>query len=375
MQSGDINAKELNSIGTYAKNVLLLGWDTTALEPVRIACNSSGEIIIDTTGLYSTFVPYTGAVADVDLGAFNLFTTGTIGNLLNPIDELWTNYMSVFGTIQGYTISLSQTSGDQILLGSPPGHGLISYKQDTDSKFYFYNWGFPSYSLAAVNAGATTVTSLDAGSGLIQTTGDIQIGDDLFFPNVNSIINFGSGDITLTYTANILTFAGMTTLDLGTANLTTDFINLKTLTTPLHITKNEASAEPTWNTFNDIVVIENSANTSLQLLTAVGGVANLGFSTTATRINGLIQYNHSTDTMYFNTALTTRLTIVGTLATFSGDLTVSDDLIVSDDCDVVGSLTAGDIQADNGYDGTIPGPEVDKQMVFVGGILTSYELS
>lgn len=221
--------------------------------------------------------------------------------------------------------------------------------------------------------GAATVTSLDAGSGLIQTTGDVQVGDDLLLPNVDSIINFGSGDITLTYTANTLTFAGMTSLDLGTSTLTTDFINLKTLTTPLHITKNEASAEPTWNTSNDIVIIENSTNTSLQLLTAVGGVANLGFSTTATRISGLIQYSHITDSMLFNTALTTRLTLAPTLATFTTNVNMDDNLVVDDDCDIVGDLTAGTIQADNGYDGTIPGPEAGKQMVFLGGILISYE--
>jgi hypothetical protein len=72
-----------------------------------------------------------------------------------------------------------------------------------------------------LGAGAATVTSLDAGSGLIQTTGDVQIGDDLLFPNVNSVINFGSGDITITYTANTLTYAGMSDLDWGTADVTT----------------------------------------------------------------------------------------------------------------------------------------------------------
>jgi len=72
-----------------------------------------------------------------------------------------------------------------------------------------------------LGANATTVTSLNASAGLIQTTGDVQVGNDLLFPNVNSIINFGSGDITETYTANTLTYSGMTLYDLGSSALTT----------------------------------------------------------------------------------------------------------------------------------------------------------
>jgi len=43
----------------------------------------------------------------------------------------------------------------------------------------------------------------------------------LAFPNLGSIINFGSGDITQTYTANTLTFAGINSFDVGTANILT----------------------------------------------------------------------------------------------------------------------------------------------------------
>jgi hypothetical protein len=123
------------------------------------------------------------------------------------------------------------------------------------------------------------------------------------------------------------------------------------------------------------LVIENDANTSLQILSAATGVGNLGFSSTATRINGLIQYNHSTNAMLFNTSTATRLTLTSTMATFTTDVNMDDDLVVDDDCDIVGDLTAGTIQADNGYSGTIPGPEAGKQMVFVKGILVGYELS
>jgi len=50
-------------------------------------------------------------------------------------------------------------------------------------------------------------------------TNDVQVGDDLLFPNANSVINFGSGDITLTYTSGILTFSGMTSMAFGGGNV------------------------------------------------------------------------------------------------------------------------------------------------------------
>ena len=75
------------------------------------------------------------------------------------------------------------------------------------------------------------------------------------------------------------------------------------------------------------------------------------------------------------TALTTTLDYNTGKWDFPADVEVSDDLVVGDDCDVVGDFTAGTIKADNGYSGTIPGPEAGKQMVFVKGVLTSYEAS
>ena len=46
MQHGDIDAKELNSIGVYAKKVIVYGWDTTNLTPVRLACDSDGNLLV-----------------------------------------------------------------------------------------------------------------------------------------------------------------------------------------------------------------------------------------------------------------------------------------------------------------------------------------
>ncbi len=40
------------------------------------------------------------------------------------------------------------------------------------------------------------------------STVDLTLSNDLLFPNANSIINFGGGDVTVTYTANTLTIAG-----------------------------------------------------------------------------------------------------------------------------------------------------------------------
>ena len=52
-----------------------------------------------------------------------------------------------------------------------------------------------------------------------------------------------------------------------------------------------------------------------------------------------------------------------------GDIDIPDDLIVSDDADIVGDLTAGTIQADNGYTGSWVNNEGNTVTV-VGGIIT-----
>lgn len=38
--------------------------------------------------------------------------------------------------------------------------------------------------------------------------GDISVGDDLLLPSTGAVINFASGDVTITHSANTLTFAG-----------------------------------------------------------------------------------------------------------------------------------------------------------------------
>lgn len=49
--------------------------------------------------------------------------------------------------------------------------------------------------------------------------GDVSVGDDLLLTSSGSVINWNSGDITLTHSANTLTFAGMSSgLDLGASS-------------------------------------------------------------------------------------------------------------------------------------------------------------
>lgn len=67
--------------------------------------------------------------------------------------------------------------------------------------------------------------SLDMGTGAItaehlKTTDDLEVGNDILLGS-GSVLNWNSGNITLTHSANILTFTGMSSFDLGLGNLTT----------------------------------------------------------------------------------------------------------------------------------------------------------
>jgi hypothetical protein len=42
----------------------------------------------------------------------------------------------------------------------------------------------------------------------VTITDDLSVGDDLLFPNTGSVINWGSGDVTATYSANLILFNG-----------------------------------------------------------------------------------------------------------------------------------------------------------------------
>lgn len=90
----------------------------------------------------------------------------------------------------------------------------------------------------------------------VVTTGDITVGDDLLLTSSGSIINFNSGDVTITHSANALTFAGgtynftgaitgTTSLTLGVAAGTTGSV-VFTGTTSGAVTMKSADAAGTW---------------------------------------------------------------------------------------------------------------------------------
>jgi hypothetical protein len=60
----------------------------------------------------------------------------------------------------------------------------------------------------AEDASPTLGGSLDAGGFDITNVNDLTVGNDVLCPNSGTILNFGAGDVTITYTSNALTVAG-----------------------------------------------------------------------------------------------------------------------------------------------------------------------
>ena len=114
------------------------------------------------------YVPYLGATTTLNLGSQNFITTGTLSA----------------GAITGTSL--------------------------TDGT-------------ATLDDGSLTSAVNGTFSGTVQaehlyTTDDLQVGDDILLGS-GSVINWNSGDITLTHSANTLTFSGMTTLNFGSSAL------------------------------------------------------------------------------------------------------------------------------------------------------------
>jgi hypothetical protein len=135
-------------------------------------------------------------------GLFDYYIFGSSGNTVNKTVRIYGNPVA---TLRYAQFQIINSTVDKFQITSDTG------EIDFDNENLTTTGTF--------DAGAATVTSLDAGSGTIQTTGDVQVGNDLLFPNAASVINFGTGDITLTYSANTLTFAGMTSFVFGSSNV------------------------------------------------------------------------------------------------------------------------------------------------------------
>jgi hypothetical protein len=176
-QFGDINAKELNSVGTYCKKVLLYGWDSSALAPVKLLCDVSGNLKIDPTNIDSRYLKLDQTtpqqiingvpifVAGIRVGAATgdpKFTVGVTGALYSE-SNIQASYLAGYGTSK------------QFFLGAVAlGQGTIDYNASTKILNFSYWSGFPAaYSDASIHAlngvftgtlvaGAITGTSLAA---------------------------------------------------------------------------------------------------------------------------------------------------------------------------------------------------------------------
>ena len=154
------------------------------------------------TGVSSSWTTTQGAVVNVYGGTITTSGTGAV--------DLTTGTGCFIGITTNTVYDPTKTSGTgTILYLDTPQIAVNFLKLDGSNANTTIDIGSENFvTTGTLGAGATTVTSLDAGSGLIQTTGDVQIGDDLLFPNANSVINFGSGDILQTYTSGLLTQTG-----------------------------------------------------------------------------------------------------------------------------------------------------------------------
>lgn len=85
---------------------------------------------------------------------------------------------------------------------------------------------------------------------------DIEIENDLLFPNAASVINFGAGDVTVTYGANALTFAGGT-IELGAATISSSAVATAASTTTF--TNKTIDADGAGNSITNLAVADFAA--------------------------------------------------------------------------------------------------------------------
>lgn len=140
------------------------------------------------------------------------------------------------------------------------------------------------------------------------TTGDVSVGDDLFFPNNNSVIEFGGGDVTITYTSATLTFGGAGGVTINFNNQPMTNVNIDSGTGHDQFSDFVANEHIDWTAASDdfdtseggsfgdtvSVTLSDAASTSglevehTQTVASGGAVAALAFSMITTHTSGTI---------------------------------------------------------------------------------------
>ena len=195
---------------------------------------------------------------------------------------------------------------------------------------------------AVINSGngGNQTLKLNEGSGNVIVGGDITCGDDLFMPS-GGVINFNSGDITLTHSSNKLTLAGGALELDGSGHIIGDgatFID-------------DSSNELFLFDSGDITIGGSTLTISAATVVVPQDIVHAG------DVNNKITFG--TDTQTFTTSGTAALTINSSqTATFSGVV------------DITGTTDATDATGDTGILRCEGGASIAKKL-YVGGAVTS----
>lgn len=139
-------------------------------------------------GIGQSFIPYTGALYNVNLGAFDLTTTGVItGEQITSTDDI---------TMQGHLLTLGDgTATDIVISFSASANDATITFDESDDEFDFGDAAITT--TGTLSAGALTITSVILGDNQKIVLGD---GSDaeIYYDTVNLIIDpdaVGSGKV------------------------------------------------------------------------------------------------------------------------------------------------------------------------------------